>query len=81
MAQQMSVLGIDLAKFRPPRQRARRWQGCNSPGHAQRVLAAYGLMAPPFRPRRHRLSACASRQTRSPRFERWAEITGTERAA
>jgi putative transposase len=46
----------------PTRQRARRMQGCKSLGPAPRVLAAYGPMAQHFRPRRHRLSASASRQ-------------------
>ena len=41
----------------PTGQRERRLQGFKSPGHAQRFLAAYGLIAQHFRPRRHRLSA------------------------
>jgi putative transposase len=65
----------------PTRQRERRMQGFKSPGHAQRFLAAYGPIAQHFRPRRHRLSASAYRQEMRHRFERWAEITGTERAA
>jgi len=65
----------------PTRQRERRMQGFKSPGHAQRFLAAYGPIAQHFRPRRHRLSASAYRQEMSHRFESWAEITGTERAA
>jgi putative transposase len=66
---------------RPTRQRERRLQGCTSPGHAQRVLSAYGPIAQHFRPRRHRLSAAAYRPEMRNRFARWAEITGTERAA
>jgi putative transposase len=65
----------------PTRQRERRMQGFKSAGHAQRFLAAYGPIAQPFRPRRHRLSASAYRQEMRHRFESWAEITGTERAA
>jgi putative transposase len=65
----------------PTRQRERRMQGFKSPGHAQRFLSAYGLIAQHFRLRRHRLSASAYRQEMSHRFESWAEITGTERAA
>jgi len=65
----------------PTRQRERRLQGLKSPGHAQRFLAAYGPIAQHFCPRRHRLSASAYRQEMSHRFESWAEITGTERAA
>jgi putative transposase len=41
----------------PTRQRERRMGRFKSPGHAQRVLSAYGLIAQHFRPRRHRLSA------------------------
>jgi putative transposase len=66
---------------RPTRQRERRMQGFKSPGHAQRVLSAYGPIAQHFRPRRHRLSASSYREEMGNRFESWAEITGTERAA
>ena len=66
---------------RPTRQREYRMQGCKSPGHAQRFLSAYGPIAQHFRPRRHRLSASEYRDEMGYRFERWAEITGTERAA
>ena len=41
----------------PTRQRERRMPGLQSPGQAQRFLAADGPIAPHFRPRRHRLSA------------------------
>ncbi len=34
-----------------------------------------------FRPRRHLWSASAYREEMKNRFESWAEITGTERAA
>jgi putative transposase len=60
----------------PTRQRERRMQGFKSPGHAQRVLAAYGPLAQHFRPRRHRLSAQASRQEMVQRFQSWQEVTG-----
>ena len=66
---------------RPTRQRARRMQGFTSPGHAQRFLSAYGPIAQHFRPRRHVLSAAAYREEMRSRFENWAEITGTKRAA
>jgi putative transposase len=62
---------------RPTRQRERRMQRFKSPGHAQRMLAAYGPIASPFRPRRYLLPAPAYRQEMSKRFEMWAEITGT----
>ena len=66
---------------RPTRQRERRMQGFKSAGHAQRFLSAYGPIAQHFRPRRHLLSAPAYRKEMRQRFESWAEITGTERAA
>jgi putative transposase len=52
----------------PTRQRERRMQGFKSPGQAQRFLAAYGLIAQHFRPRRHRLPAPAYRQVMAQRF-------------
>ena len=66
---------------RPTRQRERRMQGFKSPGHAQRFLASSGPIAQHFRPRRHLLSAAAYREEMRNRFEHWAEITGSERAA
>jgi putative transposase len=66
---------------RPTRQREYRMQGFKSPGHAQRFLSAYGPVAQHFRPRRHVLSAAEYREEMRSRFERWAEVTGTEPAA
>jgi putative transposase len=65
----------------PTRQRERRMQGFKSPGHAQRFLSAYGLIASYFRPRRHRLPAPEYRQEMAQRFQSWREITGTVKAA
>src|SRR5262249_44073226 len=66
---------------RPVRQREHRRRGCQSPGHAQRFLSTYGPLAQHVRPRRHRRPAAVYRDERKHRFERWAEITGTKRAA
>jgi putative transposase len=66
---------------RPTRQRERRMQRFKSAGHAQRFLSAYGPIAQHFRPRRHLLSAPEYRKEMRQRFESWAEITGTKRAA
>jgi putative transposase len=52
-----------------------------SPGHAQRFLAAYGLITSHFRPRRHLLSAPAYRQEMRQRFRSWRKITGLAMAA
>ncbi len=61
----------------PTRERERRMRRFKSPGHAQRFLAAYGPIASHFRPRRHRLSASAYRQTRDQRFATWRVVTRT----
>ena len=66
---------------RPTRQREYRMQGFKSAGHSQRFLSAYGPIAQCFRPRRHLLSAAEYREEMHNRFESWAEITGTKRAA
>jgi putative transposase len=65
----------------PTRQRERRMQGFKSPGHAQRFLAAYGLITQHFRPRRHRLSASDYRQAMRRRFDTWQELTTLPTAA
>jgi putative transposase len=64
----------------PTRQRERRMQGFKAPGHAQRFLSAYGLIAQPFRPRRHRLPAPVYRHVMAQRFQIWYEVTGTTAA-
>ena len=61
----------------PTRERERRMRRFKSPGHAQRFLAAYGPIASHFRPRRHRLTAEAYRQTRDVCFAAWRAVTGT----
>ena len=61
----------------PTRERERRMRRFKSAGHAQRFLAAYGPSASHFRPRRHRLTAHAYRQTRAEHFATWRVITGT----
>ncbi len=65
----------------PTRERERRMRRFKSPGHAQRFLAAYGPIASHFRPRRHRLTAAAYRDTRADRFATWREVTGVAAAA
>jgi putative transposase len=63
------------------RQRAQRMQRFKSPGHAQRFLVAYGLIAAHFGPRRHLCSAPEYRQKMAQRVQTWREITGTALAA
>jgi len=61
----------------PTRERERRMRRFKSPVHAQRFLAAYGLIAGHFRPRRHRMTARDYRQTRDQSFATWRAATGT----
>src|SRR3982750_1753398 len=61
----------------PTRERERRMRRFKDPGQAQRFLAAYGPIASHFRPRRHRLTAAASRATRHERFATWRAVPGT----
>ncbi len=61
----------------PTRERERRMSRFTSPGHAQRFLAAYGPSAGHCRPRRHRRTAAAYRETRTERFQTWHAVTGT----
>ena len=63
----------------PTRQRERRLQGFKSPGHAQRLLSAYGPVAQRFRPRRHLLTAPEYRHEMRQRCQMWGETTGTVR--
>ena len=61
----------------PTRERERWLRRFKTPGHAQRFLAAYGPIAAHCRPRRHRLTATAYRETRTERFATWRAVTGT----
>ncbi len=65
----------------PTRERERRMRRFKDPGHAQRFLAAFGPIASHFRPRRHRLTAAAYRETRDQRFATWRAVTGVSVAA
>ncbi len=61
----------------PTRERERRMRRFKDPWHAQRFLAAYGPIASHFRPRRHRLTADAYRETSAERYATWRAVTGT----
>ena len=65
----------------PTRERERRMRRFTSPGHAQRFLAAYGPIAGHCRPRRHRRTAAAYRETRAERFATWRAVTGVSALA
>jgi putative transposase len=47
-----------------------------SPGGAQRFLSAFSGISPPFRPRRHRLTAAGYRHEMDTRFTAWNEVVG-----
>ncbi|PRC93894.1 IS6 family transposase [Solimicrobium silvestre] len=58
----------------PTRERERQMRRFKSPGHAQRFLATYGVIASFFRPGRHLLSAKNYREIMHRRFAEWSEI-------
>jgi putative transposase len=62
--------------YQPTRQRERRMGRFKSLGHAQRFLAAYGLIAAHFRPRRHHLPPGKYHWEMQQRFQTWREISG-----
>ncbi len=61
----------------PTRERERRMRRCKDPGHAQRCLAASGPIAAHCRPRRHRLTVEAYRETSAERCATGRAVTGT----
>jgi putative transposase len=65
----------------PTSRRERVRRRFNSPGHAQRLLAAHGLIRDHFCPRRHRLGAQQYRDVRQERFTVCNTITGVQMAA
>ena len=58
----------------PTRERERRMRGFKSPGHAQRFLATFGVIAAFFRPGRHLLAARSYREVMRRRFAQWSEV-------
>jgi len=65
----------------PTRQRERTMRRFKSAGHAQRFLAAFGLIRGHFCPGRHRLPAHCYREVLQERFAMWNTITGVRLAA
>jgi putative transposase len=65
----------------PTRQRERTMRRFKSAGHAQRFLAAHGLIRAHFCPRRQQLSAEQYRVIRGERFAIWNTITSMPMAA
>ena len=65
----------------PTRTREHAMQCFKSPGHAQRLLSAFGLIRAYFCPRWHRLRAEEYRRERVHRFRVWNEATGTQMVA
>ena len=64
----------------PTRERERRMRGFKSPGHAQRFLSVFGVIASFFRPGCHRLAAKNYREIMRRRFIQWREIVGLQPA-
>lgn len=60
----------------PTRQRERAMKGFRSVGSAQRFLAAFSMISPHFRPRRHLLAAPDYRAEMTTRFTDWKQTTG-----
>jgi putative transposase len=65
----------------PTRQRERTMRRFKSAGHAQRFLAAFGLIRGHFCPGRHRLPAHRYREVLQERFAMWNTVTGVRLAA
>lgn len=57
------------------RQRERAIKGFRSVGGAQRFLSAFSGISPPFRPRRHLMTAAEHRLEMTVRFTIWDQIT------
>ncbi len=55
------------------RERERRMRGFKSPGHAQRFLSVFGVIASFFRPGRHLLAAVYYREIMRRRLMQWRE--------
>jgi len=49
-------------------------RGFKSPGHAQRFLATFGVIASFFRPGRYLLAARNYREVMRRRFAQWSEV-------
>jgi putative transposase len=59
----------------PTRKRERILQRFKSVEHVQRFLGPFSAVCNHFRPRRHRLTASAYRQTRTDRHAVWQDVT------
>jgi putative transposase len=65
----------------PTRLREKKMRRFKSAKHAQRFLSAFGPIAGPFQPRRHRLCAGEYRAILQGRFQQWNEVTGVKQIA
>jgi putative transposase len=64
----------------PTRERERRMRGFKSPGHAQRFLSTFGVIASFFRPGRHLLAVRNYHEIMRRRFTQWRELVGVQPA-
>jgi len=62
----------------PTRLRERLMRRFKSPGHAQRFLSAFGIIASHFRVGRHFCTAGVYREMMKGRFNVWTQVVGTE---
>ena len=58
----------------PTRERERRMRGFKSAGHAQRLLATFGVVSSFFRPGRHTLKAVNYREIMRRRLAEWSQM-------
>jgi putative transposase len=72
--QQKSLNNRAENSHQPTRERERRMRGFKSPGHAQRFLSVFGVIASFFRPGRHLLAAVNYREIMRRRFTQWREL-------
>jgi putative transposase len=64
----------------PSRERERGMRGFKSPGHAQRFLSTFGVIASFLRPWRHLLAVRYYREIVRRRFTQWRELVGEQPA-
>ena len=64
----------------PTRERERRMRGFKSPGHAQRFLSTFGVIASFFRPGWHLLTVRNYHEIMRRRFTQWRELVGVQPA-
>src|ERR1700730_2141311 len=75
-ARQVEYSGGEFPSTHPGRER--RMRGFKSPGHAQRFLSTFGVIASFFGPGRHLLAVRNYREILRRRFTQWRAVTGLQ---